>query len=634
MNQTLKVKLEADVKDLQNGLKTAEKGVNNLDSTLKRGKGGFNTFDKNTQNAAKSVNKLGRATSMNAVPAMTSFSQVIQDSPYGIQGVANNIQQLTMQMGYLTKGAGGFNGALKAMGASLMGPTGILLGVSLVTTLLVSYGDELFKATDKTKKLKEETDKAAEALEDYVDRLNSIDRARIRGEQSAVKELVNLRLLNGQVQDVNKTQKERHDALEDLKKLYPSYLGNMTDEEILANGLGTAYDKLSESILKKARAQAAANIIVENEEKKLALQSQLAAKQVEINAQTAKQAKAEQSAVNALTSSYKEQGTAVAQANAKKQSNKTEELLKEQNKLVGQLQSIELDNIDLIAGIEDVSLNTDKAKVSGGKGLKVDLPVNLDPHNVDILDLEDDTAEMTAFVDNFLDDEAKIREAIGAAQYDFRLNEALSAEAEAYKTTLEELSAHSDEMGQILSGGLGGAINGITNDLMNGELTLKSFAESIVGSLSKVLASLVQYSIMEAILGKAKQSVELGKSQANAITIASSAAASMGPLGIAALPGLLATTMGTIGGAFAGIQAFADGGIVQGSSYSGDKVLARLNSGELVLNKMQQKQMGAMMTPTMMMNNQPMEIFGETRIEGDAIVVAYKRSQAKNNRYS
>lgn len=37
------------------------------------------------------------------------------------------------------------------------------------------------------------------------------------------------------------------------------------------------------------------------------------------------------------------------------------------------------------------------------------------------------------------------------------------------------------------------------------------------------------------------------------------------------------------------IGAFANGGIVQGSSYSGDKLMVRANSGEMILNGGQQK---------------------------------------------
>lgn len=56
------------------------------------------------------------------------------------------------------------------------------------------------------------------------------------------------------------------------------------------------------------------------------------------------------------------------------------------------------------------------------------------------------------------------------------------------------------------------------------------------------------------------------------------------PLNIIAL----ASTASAIMGAMVNVPKFADGGIVPGTSFSGDKVLAGLNSGEMILNKSQQ----------------------------------------------
>ena len=53
--------------------------------------------------------------------------------------------------------------------------------------------------------------------------------------------------------------------------------------------------------------------------------------------------------------------------------------------------------------------------------------------------------------------------------------------------------------------------------------------------------------------------------------------------------------MATIGTAFAGIQAFENGGIVGGTSFSGDKLFARINSGEMVLNNKQQRNLTGML---------------------------------------
>lgn len=50
----------------------------------------------------------------------------------------------------------------------------------------------------------------------------------------------------------------------------------------------------------------------------------------------------------------------------------------------------------------------------------------------------------------------------------------------------------------------------------------------------------------------------------------------------------LATILAGVIAAISTVKGFADGGIVGGNSYTGDKILARLNSGELILNRDQQ----------------------------------------------
>ena len=66
---------------------------------------------------------------------------------------------------------------------------------------------------------------------------------------------------------------------------------------------------------------------------------------------------------------------------------------------------------------------------------------------------------------------------------------------------------------------------------------------------------------------------------------ASVMASKLGPIGwIAWLGAGLAAVATTI----ATIKGFADGGIIEGSSYHGDRIVARLNAGEMVLNRKQQ----------------------------------------------
>lgn len=155
MADDLIIRIGADSKDLQNEIDRARKKLAQFET---------------------SSEGVGKAVKGNATPALQEFSRVIQDAPYGIQGVANNIQQLTAQFGNLLKSTGGTKAALKAMVGSLVGPAGVLLAVSVVTSLLVTYGDKLTgnkKATDDSKKAQDELTAALRKQKDLRKELNT-----------------------------------------------------------------------------------------------------------------------------------------------------------------------------------------------------------------------------------------------------------------------------------------------------------------------------------------------------------------------------------------------------------------------------------------------------------------------------
>lgn len=116
---------------------------------------------------------------------------------------------------------------------------------------------------------------------------------------------------------------------------------------------------------------------------------------------------------------------------------------------------------------------------------------------------------------------------------------------------------------------------------------------------------------------------------ANAAEAASSAAAqnsSLGPwgwiAGIAAAVAIAATLFALIGQA----KGFATGGIVGGNSNSGDKIIARVNSGEMILNKRQQSNLFNLLDNGInTTNNVPTDnIITTFRIKGDDLYVVLK----------
>jgi len=79
-----------------------------------------------------------------------------------------------------------------------------------------------------------------------------------------------------------------------------------------------------------------------------------------------------------------------------------------------------------------------------------------------------------------------------------------------------------------------------------------------------------------------------------------------------------------------GAPAFANGGVVPGTSLYGDKILARVNSGELILNKKQQSNLWGMMNSAGQGVNVYLE--GGFRLAGSDLDLVIERAVNKNSR--
>lgn len=143
--------------------------------------------------------------------------------------------------------------------------TALIVGV----TVLAQYGDEIINWVTSLFKGKEAIDTVAEAQKIY-------DEAMMQGAKNAQREKVQLDLLYKAATDSARPMEERRKAVDELQRLYPDYLGNMSDEEILAGKAATAYQRLSDELIRTARAKAAMNKITENQEKLLELEPKLA----------------------------------------------------------------------------------------------------------------------------------------------------------------------------------------------------------------------------------------------------------------------------------------------------------------------------------------------------------------------
>lgn len=121
-------------------------GLNQLQSKLDQtGKAAIG-FDDDIQKAASKLKQLPSVTNQ-ATFTLNNFTRVVQDAPYGIRGIANNIDPLVESFVLLRNQTGSTTGAIQGMIEALTGPAGILLAVSTVTSILVQFSDQLFSSS-------------------------------------------------------------------------------------------------------------------------------------------------------------------------------------------------------------------------------------------------------------------------------------------------------------------------------------------------------------------------------------------------------------------------------------------------------------------------------------------------------
>lgn len=140
--------------------------------------------------------------------------------------------------------------------------TALVAGITVLTV----YGKDISDWIGSLFKGKQALDSTKIALEQF-------HTAMTQGSISAQTEITKLKLLYKAATDAARPYEERKRAVEKLQDTYPAYFGNMDTELIMAGNLKSTYDKLKDSILETARARAAMNTIVKNEETIIKIES-------------------------------------------------------------------------------------------------------------------------------------------------------------------------------------------------------------------------------------------------------------------------------------------------------------------------------------------------------------------------
>lgn len=219
-----------------------------LENSTKRVTPRFNSLNVSVQQVARELPAL-------AISANTFFLAISNNLPIladSISAVRKENQEL------IASGQKAVPVWKQVAGSLLSWQTALVAGV----TILSMYGEEIFNVAGEMSGLSKVT-------KTQIDRQKELNDSQQKGAQNAQEELTKLKLLYQASQDITRPMAERKRAVDELKKSYPKYLGNLTEEEILTGKAATQYKNLTNAIVSSAKARAAQDKIVEYAKKEI-----------------------------------------------------------------------------------------------------------------------------------------------------------------------------------------------------------------------------------------------------------------------------------------------------------------------------------------------------------------------------
>lgn len=207
------------------------------------------------------------------------FSQVARELPSLAMGpqmfilaISNNLPMLADAISDVRKqnellAASGQKGVpvwKQLAGAVFSWQTALVAAISLG----IVFGKDIANWVKELINGKKAIDNNKEALENYK-------KAMLDSQQAAQEEIVQLNLLYQAAVDSSKGMNERISAVKELKKEFPQYFKNLSDEEVLVGKAADKYNELATAIMASAKAQAAKETLIKNSKEILDLESKI-----------------------------------------------------------------------------------------------------------------------------------------------------------------------------------------------------------------------------------------------------------------------------------------------------------------------------------------------------------------------
>ena len=415
-------KLNQQLKDIDAQMGNYQRNVGNYAS-------GWNGLNVSIQQIARELPAL-------SVSANTFFLAISNNLPIFI----DELKKARGEYELLKKSGQTATPVFKQVLSSLLSwQTALVVGI----TLLSSYGGEITKWVGSLFDARKEIDYLKQFQED-------LNKAQKEGVKNAQDEAVKLDILYRAAVNLNKPMGERKKAVEELKKQYPSYFKNISDENILIGKAADSYQRLSTSIIAAAKARAIENKLVEKSKERLDLQSEyndLIRKEAEINLKRSESFNSK-NPLGIWIGAAKGFSLESVQDEIDSVITKMDTLDKEIEELSG---SIDIEDVTFNPHSADKAANDLAQYIENLRNKMADLSVSLikDEHERSLAAIEKEYKDQIAAVKGYSEEENKLREMLGQERMQkiAKENEEYAKKlAEAEKKRIEEKKKYTDEM--------------------------------------------------------------------------------------------------------------------------------------------------------------------------------------------
>lgn len=255
--------LSAAEKDSAKGQELKRKALA-INDALKAMDAEIGNFQRHVGNYERSFNGLNVAMGQ----VLREMPSLMQSPQMFFLAISNNLPILFDNIRAVHAETKNIGKTLGAIIKSMWSIGGLLSVIPALLMVIVNNWDSIVNFIKKAFGATEDNVKSLKEQKELMDDINK-DAA-----SNYAKEKLKLDKLYETATDVNKSYKERLDAIKELKKEYPSYFSNLSNEAIMAGEAAMQYKLLTQNLLAYAKAQAYANAYTKEYEKQIAFSIQ------------------------------------------------------------------------------------------------------------------------------------------------------------------------------------------------------------------------------------------------------------------------------------------------------------------------------------------------------------------------